>query len=171
MNMIAQRRALNLAAGPTSLAAGVAAGVVAGVVAAAAVAAVQVLIGMRDPGLTETAWSAFVAGIAGGILYGALTRVVRSPGRALWVASLAIAAIDSLLVILLPLPAGHGPHLGIPISGLIVPVRQLAALIGLGRFGARHFPAALLPADTVLHFVPAVVVAELVPRLAGPKPS
>lgn len=151
----------------TTTLASLGAGIAAGAAAAAAVATAQVLMKMRDPGLSESAWSAFVAGVAGGILYDGLTRLVRAPARALWAASLAIATADSLLVILLPLPAGHGPHFVIPISGLIVPIRQMAALVGLGRFGPRHFPTALLPADTVLHFIPAVVVAALVPWFSG----
>ena len=163
--MIAQRRIVGNSATLASLTAGLA----AGAAAAAAVAAAQLLMGLRDPGIRESAWSAFIAGIAGGILYDALARAVRNPARALWVASLSIAALDSLLVILLPLAAGHDPHLAIPISGLVVPIRQMAALVGLGRFGARHFPTALLPADTFLHFIPAVAVGALVPWLAGPR--
>jgi len=143
------------------------AGTVAGAVAAAASVGVQLAMGVRYPEAPETAWSAFVAGIAGGLLYAVLVRLVRHPARALWAASLGIATLDSLLIIALPLPAGHGPHLGIPIEGLVVPLRQMAALVGLGHLGARHFPAALLPADTVLHYIPAAAVAALVPWLAG----
>ncbi len=165
--MTAQRHAIRIGAAVAPLVAGTA----AGVIAAAANIAVQLLLGVRDPSIRDTAWSAFAAGIAGGLLYLGLARVVRTPGRALWATSLAIAALDSLLVILLPLPAGHGPHLAIPIDGLVVPIRQMAALVGLGHFGPRHYPARLLPADTVLHFIPAVAVATLVPWLAGPKRS
>jgi len=160
-DMMAHRRRANIGAPLAPLVAGT----TAGAVAAAVTVAAQLLMGLRYPNLKETAWSAFAAGIAGGILYDGLTRLVRSPARALWAVSLAIAACDSLLVILLPLPAGHGPHLAIPIDGLVVPIRQIAALVGLGRFGARHFPAALPPTDTVLHFVPAVAVGALVPWL------
>jgi hypothetical protein len=101
-----------------------------------------------------------------GLLYALLGRLVRRPAAALWALSLAIATVDSLLIAMFPLPAGHGIHAGIPIDGLIVPVRQLAALVGVGRFGGRHFPAAFLPADTVLHFIPAVAVGLFVPRWA-----
>jgi len=147
----------------TSLVAGMVAGAVAAVVSVGG----QLAMGLRYPEAPETAWSAFVAGIAGGLLYAVLVRLVRHPARALWAVSLGVATLDSLLIIALPLPAGHGPHLGIPIVGLVVPVRQMAALVGLGHLGTRHFPAALLPADTVLHYIPAAAVAMLVPWLAG----
>ena len=143
------------------------AGTGAGIVAAAASVAVQLLMGVRYPEPAETAWSAFAAGIAGGLLYSILTRISARPVRALWAISLAIATLDSAMVAFLPMPAGHGLRLGIPVEGLIVPVRQLAALVGMGHFGVRHFPTALLPADTVIHYIPAVAVALLVPKLMG----
>jgi uncharacterized membrane protein YhhN len=124
-------------------------------------------MGARVPDLEETAWSAFAAGAAGGVLYYALVRLVPRPINVLWGASLALATIDSLLIAFLPLPAGHGPHLAIPIDGLIVPVRQMAALAGMGHFGTRHFPGRYLAADTVLHYIPAAVVGTVVPSLTG----
>lgn len=146
-----------------SLAAGVAAGAAAALLSAGA----QILMRARIPEIDETAWSAFVAGAAGGLLYYALLRVVRRPVSALWAASLAIATIDSLLIALLPLPGGHGPHLVIPIDGLIVPIRQMGALMGVGYLGTRHFPERYLAADTVLHYILAAVVGTVVPALAG----
>ena len=143
------------------------AGTGAGIVAAAASVAAQLLMGARYPEPAETACSAFAAGIAGGLLYAVLMRISVRPVRALWAISLAIATLDSAMIALLPMPAGHGPRLGVPVGGLIVPVRQLAALAGMGHFGIRHFPPALLPADTVIHYLPAVAVALLVPKLMG----
>ena len=81
--------------------------------------------------------------------------------------SLGIATLDNLLIALFPLPGAHEPHLGVPIDGLMIPLRQMAALAGFGHFGARFFPVAKLPADIIMHYVPAVAVAALVPWLAG----
>ena len=143
------------------------AGIGAGMVAALATAAAELAMGVHIPPVKESALSAFFAALAGGLLYAALFETVRRPVTALWIASLGIATVDSLLVALLPMPAGRGFDIGIPIDGLIVPLRQLAALVGLGHFGSRHFPATLLPADTVLHYIPALTVALLVPYLVG----
>jgi hypothetical protein len=144
-----------------------AAGIGAGMVAALGSVGLQLATGVRIAPLPEIAWSAFVAGIAGGLLYWVLARVVRRPVLALWGVSLGIATLDNLLIALLPLPGGHEPHFGIPIDGLVVPLRQMAALAGFGHFGAGYFPVAKLPADVVMHYVPAVAVAALVPWLAG----
>jgi hypothetical protein len=83
------------------------------------------------------------------------------------VVSLGIATLDNLLIALLPLPGGHEPHLGIPIDGLLIPLRQMAALAGFGHFATRFFPVWKLPADMLMHYVPAVAVAALVPWLAA----
>jgi hypothetical protein len=144
-----------------------AAGVGAGIVAALGSVGVQLAIGVRIAPLQEIAWSAFVAGVAGGLLFRVLAGVTRRPILALWVVSLGIATLDNLLIAGLPLPGGHEPHLGIPIDGLLIPLRQMAALAGLGHFAARFFPAGKLPADMLMHYVPAVAVAALVPWWAG----
>jgi len=81
--------------------------------------------------------------------------------------SLGIATLDNLLIALLPLPGGHDPTLGIPIDGLVIPLRQMAALTGFGHFATGYFPAAKLPVDIIMHYVPAVAVAALVPWWAG----
>jgi hypothetical protein len=142
------------------------AGVGAGLAAALGSVGLQLVTGVHIAPLPEVAWSAFVAGIAGGLLYGVLVRVARRPILALWVVSLGIATLDNLLIALLPLPGGHEPHLGIPIDGLLIPLRQMGALAGFGHFAARFFPAGKLPADMLMHYVPAVAVAALVPWLA-----
>jgi hypothetical protein len=145
----------------------VGAGIGAGIVSALGCVGVQLITGVHVAPLPELAWSAFVAGMAGGLLYWVLARVVRRPILALWGMSLGIATLDNLLIAFLPLPGGHEPHLGIPIDGLVIPLRQLAALVGVGHFGARYFPVAKLPVDLIMHYVPAVAVAALVPWLAG----
>src|SRR5437879_3290536 len=144
-----------------------AAGIGAGAVAAVGSMGIQLATGVHIASLREVAWSAFVAGMAGRLLYWVLAHVVRRPIPALWGVSLGIATLDNLLIAFLPLPGGHEPHLGVPIDGLMIPLRQMAALAGFGHFGARFFPLAKLPADVLMHYVPAVAVAAIVPRLAG----
>jgi hypothetical protein len=144
-----------------------AAGIGAGIVAALGSVGMQLATGVHIAPLPEIAWSAFVAGIAGGLLYWVLARIVRRPVLALWGVSLGIATLDNLLIALLPLPGGHEPHFGIPIDGLVIPLRQMAALAGLGQFDARYFLVAKLPVDIIMHYVPAVAVAALVPWWAG----
>ena len=61
-----------------------AAGIGAGIVAPLGTVGVQLATGVRVAPLPEIAWSAFVAGIAGGLLYWVLARVVRRPVLALW---------------------------------------------------------------------------------------
>jgi hypothetical protein len=142
------------------------AGLGAGVVGALVSVVAQLGLGVRFPLPPETAFSAFFAGLAGGLLYAMLVGVVRRPVSVLWILSLGIATFDSLLITLLPLPAGPGLNIGLPIDGLIIPIEQLGALLGLGHFGTTYFPATYLPADTLLHYIPALAVVVLVPRLA-----
>src|SRR2546422_1000269 len=87
-----------------------AAGIGAGIVAALGSVGVQLATGVRVAPLPEIAWSAFVAGIAGGLLYWVLARVVRRPILALWGVTLGIAPLDTLLIAPPPLPGGHEPH-------------------------------------------------------------
>ena len=77
--------------------------------------------------------------------------------------TLALAAVDSLLIYFVPLPdvIETPPHL--PIYGLLVPLRMIGALVGIGRFGQDHFPSASIPQDIAVHFVTALAVALLVP--------
>ena len=142
------------------------AGFGAGIVGALGSALAQLTLGVRFPLLPDTVWSAFLAGLAGGVLCAILVGVVRRPASVLWILSLATATLNSLLIALLPLPAGPGLQVGIPIDGLIIPVEQLGALLGFGHFGTTHFPVMYLAADTVLHYIPAVAVGVLVPRWA-----
>jgi hypothetical protein len=149
--------------------AGVLAGAGAGIAAALACVAVELVLRARVPPTNPTAWSAFVAGVLGGIVYAGLSRVVSRPALALWIVSLAVATVDSIFIIALPLPAGPNPKIGIPIVGLMVPLRQAAALLGMGHLGDRHFPAEYLVNVTAIHYVTAVAVSLLVPWWAGRK--
>jgi hypothetical protein len=142
------------------------AGFGAGVVGALSSVGAELGLGVRFPLLTDTALSALFAGLAGGLLYAVLVGIVRRPVSVLWILSLGIATVDSLLIALLPLPAGPSLQVGTPIDGLIIPMEQVGALLGLGHFGTTHFPMMYLPADTILHYIPALAVAVLVPRWA-----
>jgi hypothetical protein len=148
---------------------GLLAGIGAGIVAALACLATAALLQAKFPPSDAIAWSAFVAGVLGGLLYAWLSRLTSRPAVALWVVTLVLATIDSLLIITQPFPAGPGPRMGIPIYGLTVPLRQIAVLAGIGRSSTRHFPANYLVADTLWHYVTAVAVSVLVPWWAGRK--
>jgi len=145
------------------------AGAGAGVVAALASVGAEIVMHAQAPPRVATLWSAFVAGILGGILYEWLGRVVRRPAAALWVITLVVATIDSLLIATLPGASGPNPLRGIPIVGLLTPLRQLLALAGIGHLGTQHFPASSLLAATTTHYVTAVAVSLLVPWWAKPR--
>ena len=149
--------------------AGLLAGVGAGIVAAVACLAVNAVFHARIPPADAVAWSAFVAGVLGGLLYAWLTRITSRPAFTLWVVTLVLATIDSILIITQPFPEGSGRLFGIPLWGLMVPLRQAAALLGIGHFTNEHFPANYLVSDTLLHYVTAVAVSILVPLWAGRK--
>ena len=161
-------RTTNVHAGP-SWGTSVLAGIGAGAVAAMACVGTEIALHSALPPRVPTLWSAFVAGILGGVLYAWLARVVRRPEAALWAIALVIATIDSLLVAFLPAASGRGPSIGIPIVGLVAPLRQLLALVGIGHLGTRHFPASSLLAFTATHYITAVTVSLLVPWWARQK--
>ena len=112
-----------------------------------------------------------MAGLGGGLLYAGLTRVLSDPARALWVIVLVLATLDSIVIATLPGAAGSMPPALFPLAGLIAPIRQVAALLGLGHFGPRRFPSQYLLANTMIHYVTAVSVAILVPVLARRTPA
>jgi len=145
------------------------AGAGAGVVGAIAGVGVEIALRSPLPPHVATVWSAFVAGILGGILYGVLGRLARNPAPALWAVTLLIATIDSALIWAVPIASGRSPSIGAPIAGLVAPARQLLALAGIGHLGTRHFPARYIAAATVTHYTTAVAVSLLVPRWAGPR--
>lgn len=144
------------------------AGLLAGGVGALTSVGAELVLGVRFPLLSDTASSAFLAGLGGGLLYAVLVAIARWPIAVLWMLTLGIATLDSLLIALLPLPAGPGLGAGTPFDGLVIPIEQIGALLGVGHFGTTHFPVTYLPADTLLHYIPALAVAVLVPRWARP---
>jgi hypothetical protein len=148
---------------------GLLAGVGAGIVAAVACLAVNAVFRARIPPADATAWSAFVSGVLGGLLYAWLSRITSRPALTLWIVTLVLATIDSILIITQPFPVGAGPLFGIPIWGLMVPLKQAAALAGIGHFTDQRYPSNYLVSTTLLHYVTAVVVAILVPLWARRK--
>jgi hypothetical protein len=137
------------------------AGVGAGLIAAVVAVGITAIMRARIPPPNASAGSALLAGILGGILYLWLTRITVRPAFALWIISLASATVISLLVATLPFPAGRG--LPLPIPGLLVPLRQAAALVGLGRFSSGYFPKPYLPVVYAQHYATAVLISLLVP--------
>ena len=148
---------------------GLLAGAGAGIVAALACLAVNGIFHATIPPADATGWSAFVAGVLGGLLYAWLSRITSRPALTLWIVTLVLATIDSILIITQPFPAGTGRVFGIPLWGLMVPLRQAAALLGIGHFTGDPFPANYLFSDTLLHYVTAVAVSILVPLWARRK--
>jgi hypothetical protein len=144
---------------------GLLAGVVAGLVAAVSSAIVRAVFHATLPPIIPTIGSAFVAGLGGGLLYAALARFLDYPVRGLWILVLLLATVDSVFVAILPAAAGRTPPFLFPLAGLIFPIRQVAALVGLEQFGTGHFPAQFLFANTVIHYVTATSVAVVVPPL------
>lgn len=143
------------------------AGVGAGILAAAVSVGVTGVLHAPVPSSSSTAASALTAGVLGGLLYTWLSQTVRSPVLALWVTSLAVATANSVIVARLPFPAFPDVPSRVPLPiGLLVPLTQIAALVGIGRFTAQHFPAAYLSVAITQHYVTAVVVSFVVPRLA-----
>jgi hypothetical protein len=142
---------------------GLLAGIGAGIVAALACIATKFVTHAPLPPSVPTGLSAFVAGIVGGLLYAWLSRISKAPALGLWIITLILATLDSVLISTLSLPEGSWTVFGVPIIGLVVPIKQVLALIGIGHFGTRHFPAPSLPTDTAVHYVTAVVVSLLVP--------
>ncbi len=146
--------------------AGFLAGVGAGIVAAVACYVLAVVTHTIIPPARPTVASAFVAGVLGGLVYAAWSRVVSRPALALWITTLVLATAISAAIATLPFPATR-LQLPIPILGLVVPLQQLAALVGLGRFGTARFPAQYLPATITMHYLTAVSVSLLVPWWSG----
>ena len=147
--------------------AGLLAGAGAGVVAALTSVFAGALMRASLPPVVPAAGSAFVAGLLGGLLYAWLSRVVSRPRLVFWIVALSLATIDSIFIATLGLPEVVETPPGVPIYGLLVPLGQLAALLGIGRLGQEHFPRAFLPADAVMHYVTATAIALLVPFWAG----
>jgi hypothetical protein len=102
-------------------------------------------------------------------MYAWISRITTRPALTFWIITLVLATIDSVFIAVLPFPEGSGTFLGIPIVGLIVPIKQGLALIGIGHFGQHHYPKSDLAVATATHYITAVVISLLVPWWAGPK--
>jgi len=150
---------------PLALAAGAGAGVVAGLVNVA----VLLLSHSHIPPVRGTFGSSVVAGALGGVVYAMWTRVSPRPVAALWLTSLLIATIDTVVIFMLPFPAA-GRRLGVgEIAGIMTPLLQILALFGIGGFSRGHLPASFLGIYVVVHYLTAVVVSVLIPVFARPK--
>lgn len=145
--------------------AGLRAGAGAGLVAGVAAVATVVALHAQAPPPVPAFGSAFTAGVLGGVVYAWWSRVVRRPARALLATALVLATVDSIIVAALPAPAGRGTPT--PFIGLLFPLRQLAALVGVGHFASGRIHAPLLSVLTTLHYVTAVLVSVLIPRWAS----
>jgi hypothetical protein len=144
------------------LLAGIGAGLVAGVACVLLARGTHARIPPEQP----TFGSAFIGGILGGLVFAAWSRIVSRPVMALRITTLGVATAISILIATLPFPAAR-VQLPIPIPGLLVPLQQLGALVGLGRFGTARFPAQFLPVTIAMHYLTAVAVSLLVPRWSG----
>lgn len=142
------------------------AGVGAGIVAAVASYVLALVTHTSIPPARPIVASAFVAGVLGGLVYAAWSRIVSRPALALWITTLVLATAISAAVATLPFPATR-LSLPIPIAGLVIPLLQIAALVGLGQFGKGHFPAQFLTATIAIHYLTAVAASLLVPWWAG----
>lgn len=146
------------------------AGIGAGIAAALASVGVAAAVHARIPPPEPTVGSAFLAGVLGGLVYAGWSRVVARPALALWITSLTFATAISILVAILPFPSGRD-LIALPIPGLLVPLRQVAALAGIGHFSSFHFPSAYLRVAITQHYITAIVVSLLVPWWAPSRPS
>jgi hypothetical protein len=150
---------------PAALAAGVAAGIAAGLIDVA----LQLLTRSHIPPIQATFGSSVLAGALAGLVYAAWTRISPRPVAALWLTSLLIATIDTVVISMLPFPTA-GRHLGLgPIAGIVTPLLQILALFGIGGFGREHLPASFFAIFATVHYVTAIVVSALIPVFARPK--
>jgi len=83
--------------------------------------------------------------------------------------SVGLATTDSFLIATLPLAFDSGSLLGIPIVGLVIPFRQALPLLGMDRFAPVRtiFAEAVMPANTAMHYVCAVMLLLRVPRASS----
>ena len=145
--------------------AGVGAGAAAGLVNIGLLASMHAHL----PPVNATGWSSVVAGALGGIVYWAWSRISPRPVAALWLTSLLVATVDTVVVFALPFPVA-GRHLGIgSLAGVATPLLQILALFGIGGSSSMHLPEAAQPAYAAVHYATAIVVSALTPVLARPK--
>ncbi len=150
---------------PLALVAGIGAGAVAGLVNIG----LLTVLHARIPPVVATGWSSVVAGVLGGLVYGMWSRISPRPVAALWLTSLLVATIDTIVIFTLPFPTA-GRHIGLaPLAGIVTPLLQILALFGIGGSSAGHLPASFLGIYVDIHYLTAIVVSALIPVLARPK--
>jgi hypothetical protein len=121
------------------------------------------------PPLQATVGSSVVAGAFAGLVYAVLTRISPRPAAALWLTSLLVATIDTMVIFVLPFPTA-GRHLGLaPLAGIVTPLLQILALFGIGGFSSGHMPTSFLGIYLWVHYLTAIVVSALIPVFARPK--
>lgn len=150
---------------PLALAAGIGAGAAAGLVNVGLLTLVRAHI----PPAVATGWSSVVAGGLGGLIYAMWSRISPRPVAALWLTSLLVATIDTVVIFTLPFPTA-GRHIGLaPLAGIVTPLLQILALFGIGGSSRGHLPTTFLGIYLTVHYVTAVVVSVLIPVFARPK--
>jgi hypothetical protein len=147
--------------------------VIAGIGAGAAAGAVNIgllaLMHARLPPVEATGVSSLVAGGLAGIMYWAWTRLSTRPVAALWITSLVIATVDTAVVFALPFPTA-ARHIRVPgLAGLVTPVLQMLALVGIGGSAPAHLPSAARPAYVVVHYVTAAIASWFIPLIVRPR--
>ena len=146
----------------TALMAGGGAGIAAGLVDVA----ILLVTHSHVPPVRATFGSCVLAGALAGLAYALWTRVSPRPVAALWITTLLVATIDTVLIFALPFPTG-GRRLGLgAIAGIVTPLLQILALFGVGHFGRGHMPASFLGIYTVIHYTSAIVAGLLIPVFA-----
>lgn len=150
---------------PLALTAGIGAGIVAGLLNLG----ILLLTHNRIPPIRGTFGSSVLAGAFGGLVYAMWTRISPRPVAALWLTSLLVATIDTIVIFVLPFPtAGRSLGLG-AIAGIVTPLLQILALFGIGGFGRGHMPTSFLGIYLAVHYIPAIVISALIPIFARPK--
>lgn len=150
---------------PLAFAAGIGAGAVAGLVNVG----LLMLLHAHIPPVVATGWSSVVAGALGGLVYAMWSRISPRPVAALWLTSLLVATIDTIVVFALPFPA-TGRHIGLaPLSGIVTPLLQILALFGIGGSSRGHLPTSFRGIYLEVHYITAVMVSLLIPVFARPK--
>lgn len=150
---------------PPALAAGIGAGAVAGLINVGFLTATHA----RIPPVQATAWSSVAAGALGGLVYAMWTRISPRPVAALWLTSLLVATVDTIVVFTLPFPTA-GRHLGLaPLAGIVTPLLQILALFGIGGSSPMHLPVFAQVPYLAVHYATAVVVSALIPVLVRPR--
>ena len=146
---------------------------IAGIGAGAAAGLVNIglltLTHARIPPVVATGWSSVVAGVLGGLVYALWSRISPRPAAALWLTSLLVATIDTIVIFALPFPTA-GRHLGLaPLAGIVTPLLQILALAGIGGSSPGHMPTSFLGIYLEVHYLTAIVVSGLIPIFARPK--